>query len=301
MQKLLAATALAASLASPAFAADPVATAPVVAPASATTPKPAGQSPWVTVASVENLVGRKLRDPQGHDAGEIHSVVVNLQSGTAAYAVIESDGTFKLDGKYVAVPFSELKLSRTADVMNVMVTADKLGKSRRVSEDQISDLAKPQEVASLYTYYAVPKPVAAGNAAAPGTEDDHYVLVRHDTVMQMNTGKHMAGNIQGETVNGKDGKVVGEIDKIMVDTATGRIAYLLLSQGGFLGMGEDWIPVPPQAVMWNAKDKDFVLKADAADAKAQAPLHKGDVPVQVRRAQLQALYERFGIKPYWQS
>jgi len=295
MQKLLAATMLATSFAASAFAADPVPATP-----AATTPGTQAdtKSPWVTVASVENLIGRKLRDPQGHDAGEIHSLVVNIQSGMVPYAVVDSNGSFHLDGKFVAVPFSELKLSRTSDIMNVMVPAEKLAKAKRFSEDQIDDLAKPQEVASIYSYYAVPKPVTATSPTASATQNEHYTLVRHDTVVQMNAGKHMASDIQGETVKGADGKDVGEIDKIMIDTTTGKIAYLLLSQGGFLGMGEDWIPLPPQALSWSAKDNVFVMTTAKADAKVQPALHKGAVPVQVRRAELKALYERFGVQAY---
>ncbi|RZA30530.1 MAG: PRC-barrel domain containing protein [Proteobacteria bacterium] len=309
MNKLLAATALAASLAAPAFAqptrpASPPASNPPAAgmPNSQT---PTGQassskapSNWITVASVENLVGRKLRDPQGRNAGEIHSVMVDVQSGTAVYAVVESDGDFSLDGKYIAVPFSSLTLARSGDLMNVAVPIDKLSKAKRFGEDQIDDMTKPQEVASLYTYYAVPQPAGA---SAPAGTGGNLLMVRRDTVMRMNAGRHVAGDVRGVTVNGQDGKELGEIDRIMVDTSTGRIAYLLLSQGGFLGMGENWVPVPAQALSWDGNANVFTLKAERANATQQAPLAKGDVPVQVRRTQLQSLYERFGVTPYWQG
>lgn len=302
MHRLLAATALAATLAAPlsgpVMAADP-APPPAASAQTAQTPVQ-GASNWVTVASVDNLVGRTLRDPQGHDAGEIYSAVVDLQSGTVPYVLVESNGSFQLDGKYVAVPFSELKLARKDGVMNVGVPADKLLKAKRFSEDQLGDLAKPQEVATLTSFYAVPKP-AGTVAVTPATANETYVLVRHDSVMRMNVGKHVAGDVRGETVVGTDGKEVGEIDKIMVDTATGHIAYLLLNQGGFLGIGENWVPVPAQAVSWDAKTSNFTMKASTADAKQQATLSKTAVPVQVRRSQLKALYERFGLKPYWQA
>lgn len=304
MNKLFAVTALAASMAAPAFAqpAKPAAS-PSASPSPGgmpTAPASNQQSPsnWVTVASVENLVGRQLRDPQGHKAGEIHSVVLDLQSGTALYAVVESDGDLKLDGKYIAVPFSSLTLTRSDDLMNVALPLDKLMKAKRFGEDQIDDMTKPQEVASLYSYYAVPQPASAPAAAGTG---GNLIMVRRDTVMRMNAGRHVAGDVRGVTVNSGDGKEVGEIDRIMVDTTTGRIAYLLLSQGGFLGMGENWVPVPAQALSWDAKANVFTLKAERADASQQAPLAKGDVPVQVRRTQLKSLYERFGVTPYWQG
>ena len=64
-------------------------------------------------------------------------------------------------------------------------------------------------------------------------------------------------------------------------------------------MGEDWVPMPAQALNWSAKDNQFVLNQDIPDTKTRKTLHKGDTPVQVRRDQLQALYESYGVKPYW--
>ena len=155
--------------------------------------------------------------------------------------------------------------------------------------------ASRQEVVSLYSYYAMPQPSGAPITAR------NFVMVRRDAVLRMNAGRHVAGEVRGETVTGGDGKEVGEIDPIMVDTSNGRIAYLLLSKGGFLGMGENWVPVPAQALSWDAKADAFTLKAERADASQQAPLARGEVPVQVRRAQLQSLHERFGLTPYWQG
>ena len=225
-------------------------------------------------------------------------MVVDVQSGTAVYAVIEFDGDLNLDGKYIAVPFSSLTLARNSELMNVAAPVDKLMKAKRFGEDQIDAMTKPQEVASLYTYHAVPQPAGA---SAPAGTGGNLLMVRRDTVMRMNAGRHVAGDVRGVTVNDQNGKEVGEIDQIMVDTSTGRIAYLLLSQGGFLGLGENWLPVPAQALSWDSNANVFTLKAERANATQQASLAKGDVPVQVRRAQLQSLYERFSLTPYWQG
>ena len=233
--KLITVTALSALLAGPAaFAAtEPQANGTAGNSAAQAT----AHSPWVTVTSVEDLVGRNLRDPQGHDAGQIHSIVVDMRSDQIAYAVIGSNGSFDLEGKYIAVPFSELKLPPSDDLMNVMVPADKLAKSKRMSESDIADFGKPQEIASRYSYYAVkPSNVtpAADTATPPSGDNQPYLLVRYDTIMQMNAGQHLASDMQGATVKDKSGKDLGEIDRIMVDPATGHVAYIPYDAG--------WLP-----------------------------------------------------------
>jgi hypothetical protein len=50
--------------------------------------------------------------------------------------------------------------------------------------------------------------------------------------------------VEGTTVYGPDGQSVGEIDRVMIDKITGKVAYAVMSFGGFMGIGEDYYPVP---------------------------------------------------------
>ncbi|NYZ11438.1 PRC-barrel domain-containing protein [Azospirillum sp. RWY-5-1] len=106
--------------------------------------------------------------------------------------------------------------------------------------------------------------------------------------------------IRGATVAGRNGDDIGDIDRVMVDTRRGRIPYVLVGRGGFLGMGEEWIPVPFQALSWSAGDEGFVLNANEEQLKRMQSLPKQDLPAQVRTSDLKKLYDNFGVTPYWQ-
>jgi hypothetical protein len=41
-----------------------------------------------------------------------------------------------------------------------------------------------------------------------------------------------------------DGNSVGTIQRIMIDKISGKVAYAVTSFGWFLGMGEDYYPLP---------------------------------------------------------
>src|SRR6266702_4289908 len=47
-----------------------------------------------------------------------------------------------------------------------------------------------------------------------------------------------ASTISGDKVVNAAGENLGDIKELMIDLPTGRIAYAVLSFGGFLGMGE---------------------------------------------------------------
>ena len=101
------------------------------------------------------------------------------------------------------------------------------------------------------------------------------------------------------TFQRSNGDTIGEIDQVMIEPARGRIANLLLSSGGFLGIGNDWLPVPPEAVAWSPDKDAYVLNDKNMKPAAMQVLHKTDLPGAVQRSQLEALYKRFNIRPYW--
>lgn len=57
-----------------------------------------------------------------------------------------------------------------------------------------------------------------------------------------------ASSIQGSIVRSADGEELGTIEDVVVTPSSGEIAYVALSYGGFLGMGEKLIAVPWDAL-----------------------------------------------------
>ena len=50
--------------------------------------------------------------------------------------------------------------------------------------------------------------------------------------------------IDGTVVYGSGGRKIGSIRQMMIDKITGKVAYAVLSFGGFLGMGDEYYPLP---------------------------------------------------------
>jgi hypothetical protein len=50
--------------------------------------------------------------------------------------------------------------------------------------------------------------------------------------------------VQGTAVYGADESKIGSVERVMIDKASGKVAYAVISFGGFLGMGEDYYPMP---------------------------------------------------------
>ena len=83
-----------------------------------------------------------------------------------------------------------------------------------------------------------------------------------------------SNRVQGTEVYGPGGEHVGEIDHLMIEKVSGKVAYAVMSFGGFLGMGKDFHPVP-----WNALKYDTTLDGYRTDITREqvegAPAYSG--------------------------
>lgn len=116
----------------------------------------------------------------------------------------------------------------------------------------------------------------------------------------MRKAKHPALLISSEKVKGtkvvnRDGDDLGEIDNVMIEKQTGQASYAVMSFGGFLGIGEQFHPVP-----WDALDYDPEKEAYVVDIPKQqlenAPYYPpGEEPDWNDRAYNERVYAHYGI------
>ena len=66
--------------------------------------------------------------------------------------------------------------------------------------------------------------------------------------------------VEGTPVYNRTDQRLGSIHSVMLDKRSGRVAYAVLSFGGFLGMGENVTPVP-----WEVLNYDVDLDAYVID------------------------------------
>lgn len=60
-------------------------------------------------------------------------------------------------------------------------------------------------------------------------------------------------DVEGTNVYDLTGKKIGEVDHLMIDKISGKVAYAVMSFGGFLGLGHSHYPLPWSALKYNTK------------------------------------------------
>jgi sporulation protein YlmC with PRC-barrel domain len=106
--------------------------------------------------------------------------------------------------------------------------------------------------------------------------------------------------VEGTAVRRSDGDKVGTIDSVMLDKHTGRIAYAVMSFGGFLGMGEEYYALPWSALRYNEDLDAYELNVSDEQLRS-APLASTDFfDTGVADRQWEDnIHRHYRAAPYW--
>ena len=96
-----------------------------------------------------------------------------------------------------------------------------------------------------------------------------------------------------------DGEHLGKIEDIMIDLENGRVAYSVLSFGGFLCLGNKLFAVPCEALSVRPHEQAFVFDVAKKILKETEGFDKDDWPL--TREWLANIYTCYGYKPCWQT
>ena len=105
--------------------------------------------------------------------------------------------------------------------------------------------------------------------------------------------------VDGTSVYGADGKKIGAVERVMIDKISGKVAFAVLSFGGFLGMGEDFYPLP-----WSSLKYDTSLGGYRASLTKEqldkAPKYNQSQDWSWNRDNERRVYEHYRVRPYWE-
>ncbi len=103
----------------------------------------------------------------------------------------------------------------------------------------------------------------------------------------------------GDKVKNQQGEEIGRVEEIMVDVYTGRVAYAVLSFGGFMGVGNKLFAVPWAALTVDTDNEWFVLDADKEKLKHAPGFDKHDWPKLPSGQWYHEMYRYYEQEPYW--
>ncbi len=103
--------------------------------------------------------------------------------------------------------------------------------------------------------------------------------------------------VEGTNVYRSNGDKIGQIERVMLQKRSDKIAYAVLSFGGFLGMGHDHYPVPWKKLDYSEKLGGYELNISDEELKA-APKYSG-ADWDWSQDQCRTVSDYYKVQPYW--
>ena len=109
-----------------------------------------------------------------------------------------------------------------------------------------------------------------------------------------------ASTLSGDHVQNAAGEDLGKVDEIMIDIVSGKVAYAVLSFGGFLRMGNKLFALPWSALSVDEDKKCFVLDINKTRLENAPGFDKDNWPDMADTTWGTEIFSYYGVRPYWE-
>ena len=105
--------------------------------------------------------------------------------------------------------------------------------------------------------------------------------------------------VEGTAVYNRDGEKLGSIHTLMIDKVSGKVAYAVMSFGGFLGIGDRYHPLPWSVLDYETSQGGYVVDLDRSMLEGAPTYGTSETPNWSDRSWGQQVHDYYGAHPYW--
>lgn len=100
---------------------------------------------------------------------------------------------------------------------------------------------------------------------------NHSQTIGRDEIQEMISSE----KVDGTAVYGRDGEQIGSVHHLMIGKRDGKVRHAVISYGGFLGMGEDYFPLPWNELTYDERRGGYAINRDVDQLKS-GPRYRRD-------------------------
>jgi sporulation protein YlmC with PRC-barrel domain len=221
----------------------------------------------------DRVEGTVVYDARGKRIGKVERLVIDKARGCVTYAVLSFGGFLGIGADHYPIPWPMLDYDEKLGGYRVDITEDQLINAPKMEPEET--WVNRERDQNVHGYWE-----------QPVQESQTLSLITSDRV-------------EGMPVYDLRGKRIGKVERLMIDKLTGRIAYAVLSFGGFLGIGADHYPIPWPMLTYNEKPDGFQLDITEEQLKNAPKIEEGENWEQANRARNQEVYDYWEVRYYW--
>jgi sporulation protein YlmC with PRC-barrel domain len=235
-----------------------------------------------------DLIGMEVKNYQGEKLGKVDDLAVDLETGRIVQVILSAGGFLGIGDTLVAVPPGALHRDATEKVVHLNADKEKLKAAPKFEMSKWAACCESNHVAEAYRYYGEEPYFATMHHASPAANS----ATRLGYVQK-------ASKVMDLSVKNLQDEKLGKVENLMVDLSAGRIVAVIVSSGGFLGMGDELSAVPPTALRLNP-DRDALQLDTTKEALSKAPHFKANEwPELGNPVYADGVYRAYRVEPYF--
>jgi PRC-barrel domain len=108
-----------------------------------------------------------------------------------------------------------------------------------------------------------------------------------------------ADKVEGTVVYNREGDNLGSIHTVMIDKVSGKVAYAVMSFGGFLGIGDRYYPLPWDVLTYDTSQGGYVVDRDQSMLEGAPAYGAGETPNWGDPGWNQQVHDYYGARRWW--
>jgi sporulation protein YlmC with PRC-barrel domain len=114
------------------------------------------QGPGPALMGANTLTGDDVYNTKEEKLGDIKEIMLDVETGKIAYAVLSYGGVFTLGEKLFAVPWSALKLDTVNKRFILDIGEERIRNAPGFDKDRWPNMADPEWSGSIHSFYGAP-------------------------------------------------------------------------------------------------------------------------------------------------
>jgi sporulation protein YlmC with PRC-barrel domain len=239
------------------------------------------------VARSTDIIGMTIKSREGETLGKVEDIAVDIESGRIVQIILSYDKSYK------AVPPGVVRHEGANKFLLLDADKEKIAAAPHIAVTNWGAIHDHEHLSQVYRSFGQAKVF--------------------DFIQTQGDGKHAmipvtrlshiqkASKLIGVTVKNLQAETLGEVDNIILDLSSGRVLAVIVSSGGFLGIGEELSAIPPTSLQFT-KDWETLQLDTSKDRLKEAPHFKASEWPDFTKPSVSAgVYKAYKVDPYFDT
>jgi sporulation protein YlmC with PRC-barrel domain len=267
-------------------------------------------------AKASDVIGMTVKNYQNETLGKVDELAVDVESGRIVQVILSTGGFLGVGDTLTAVPPGALHRDVAQNVLHLDADKEKVKNSPPFEMSKWGECCDSNHLSSVYRHYGQEpafKFIHKGDAISDGQRNtvstrradgtwekdrlsgDSQFTIPASRLSQV----QKASKLMGTPVKNLQDEKLGKVENLLVDLPAGRVVAVVVSSGGFLGMGDELSAIPPSALRFTS-DRDTLQLDTSKEMLSAAPHFKANQwPDFAEPSYADGVYRAYRIEPYF--